>query len=200
MTRRRLIAIAASMGLAMRPSAAAAHLVTTGLGPVYDGILHFALSPEDLVPALALALLAGLRGAAHGRRALFTVPAAWLAGGLLGLAVHGSPSPILTALSFILLGGLVAADAHLPLGVMTALAALLGVVHGYLNGTAMAQPGVGVSGFLGIVAAVFFLVALAASCVTPLRAAWARVIVRIAGSWIAAMGLLLLGWGLRPGA
>ena len=39
-----------------------AHLIETGLGPVYDGIAHFALTPEDLIPALALAVLAGLRG------------------------------------------------------------------------------------------------------------------------------------------
>jgi urease accessory protein len=39
-----------------------AHLNTTGMGPVYDGVIHFLLSPEDFVPVLALALLAGLRG------------------------------------------------------------------------------------------------------------------------------------------
>ena len=33
------------------------------MGPIYDGLMHFLMSPEDLVPALALALLAGLRGA-----------------------------------------------------------------------------------------------------------------------------------------
>jgi hydrogenase/urease accessory protein HupE len=196
----RPVAIAGGVGLAVWPSGAEAHLVTTGLGPVYDGLLHFALTPEDLVPALALALLAGLRGAAHGRRALFVLPAAWLLGGLLGLAVHGGMRPALTSISFVLLGGFVAADARLPLYATTMLAALLGLFHGYLNGTAMAQPGLGNLGLLGIVAAVFTLVAVAASFVAPLRAAWARVVVRVAGSWIAAIGLLLLGWAFRPGA
>jgi len=196
----RRIALAGVLGVAGWPTCAEAHLVTTGLGPVYDGLLHFVLTPEDLVPALALALLAGLRGAAHGRRALFVLPVAWLLAGVLGLAAHGSVSPVLTAISFVLLGGLVAADVRLSLGATTVLAALLGLVHGYLNGTAMAVPGLGASGLVGIVAAVFALVALAASCVVPLRATWARVAVRVAGSWIAAIGLLLLGWGLRPGA
>ena len=50
------------------PSSAAAHLVTTGLGPVYDGIGHLLLTPEDLIPVLALALFAGMRGAEPGRR------------------------------------------------------------------------------------------------------------------------------------
>ncbi len=183
----------------MWPPAAEAHLVTTGLGPVYDGLLHFALTPEDLVPALALALLAGLRGAAHGRRALFVLPAAWLLGGSFGLAVHGGVSPVVTSISFVLLGGLLAVDARLPLYATGALAALLGLFHGYLNGTAMAQPMLGILALLGIVAAVFTLVSVAASLVAPLRAAWARVVVRVAGSWIAATGLLLLGWAFRAG-
>ena len=38
-----------------------AHLVTTGLGPVYDGIGHLVLSPEDWVPVLALGLFVGLK-------------------------------------------------------------------------------------------------------------------------------------------
>src|SRR5450755_642373 len=65
---------------------AEAHLNATGMGPIYDGLMHFLLSPEDLVPALALALLAGLRGAPFGRRAMFTLPAAWLMGSLFGLS------------------------------------------------------------------------------------------------------------------
>jgi len=196
----RLAAVIAGLALASCPSRAEAHLVTTGLGPLYDGFLHVALTPEDLVPVLALALLAGLRGVTHGRRALFVLPAAWLLGGVIGLAVHGGVSPNWTALSFVLLGGLVASDARLPLGATTLLAALLGLGHGYLNGSALARPGLGAMGLLGIVAAVFTLVALAASFVVPLRAVWARVVVRVAGSWIAAIGLLLIGWAIRSGA
>jgi len=196
----RLVAVIGGLALASCPSRAEAHLVTTGLGPLYDGLLHFALAPEDLVPVLALALLAGLRGVTHGRRALFVLPAAWLLGGVIGLTEHGGVSPNWTALSFVLLGGLVASDARLPLGATTLLAALLGLGHGYLNGSALAQPGLGAVGLLGIAAAVFTLVALAASFVVPLRAVWARVGVRVAGSWIAAIGLLLIGWAIRSGA
>jgi hydrogenase/urease accessory protein HupE len=192
-------ALTAGLGVLVAPSAADAHLVTTGLGPVYDGLLHFAVSPEDLGPALALALLAGLRGAAHGRRALFVLPGAWLLAGALGLAVGGSPNPVLTCASFVLLGVLVAADVNVSLAATTTLAASLGLLHGYLNGTAMARPGLGGAALFGIAAAVFMFVALAASSIVPLRAAWARVGVRVAGSWIAAIGLLLFGWAFRAG-
>jgi len=68
------------------PSYADAHLVTTGMGPVYDGIGHLLLTPEDLVPALALALYAGLRGAISGRRAMFLLPIGWFIGGIAGSA------------------------------------------------------------------------------------------------------------------
>jgi hydrogenase/urease accessory protein HupE len=73
------------------PSRAEAHLVTTGLGPIYDGISHVFLSPDDLVPIVAIALLAGLNGPAVGRRALFALTAAWLAGGMAGVLV-GQPT------------------------------------------------------------------------------------------------------------
>ena len=35
------------------PVSAEAHLNSTGMGPIYDGLMHFLISPEDLVPAHA---------------------------------------------------------------------------------------------------------------------------------------------------
>ncbi len=177
---------------------AEAHLNTTGMGPFYDGLMHFLMSPEDIVPVLALALLAGLRGASHGRRALFTLPVAWLLGALAGLsAVTAKPHPFIAATWFLLLGGLLAADAKVSLRVTTALAALLGVYHGYVNGTGMGQFDTAAVAILGLVFAVFVLISLAAAFVVRLRAQWARIAVRVAGSWIAASGLLMLGWAVR---
>jgi hydrogenase/urease accessory protein HupE len=181
------------------PLRAEAHLNSTGLGPVYDGLLHFLLSPEDIIPALALALFAGLRGASHGRYALFVLPAAWLMGGFMGLAATTSSSTTLTSLSFLLLGGLIASDAKLSLPITTALAALLGFFHGYLNGTAMGRPGIGAVALLGLVFAVFVMVALTAAFVVRLRWPWTRIAVRVIGSWIAASGLLMVGWAMRRG-
>ena len=68
----------AGFGLALLPGAARAHLVATGLGPVYDGAAHFALSPEDYVPIAGAALLVGLRGEEHARPAVLILPLAWL--------------------------------------------------------------------------------------------------------------------------
>ncbi len=183
---------------ALCPAPAHAHLNSTGLGPIYDGIAHLLMSPEDLVPVLALALFAGFRGASFGRWALFVLPGAWLLGGLFGLtasATTGGAVP--SALWFLLLGGLLVADAKLSLRVTIALAALLGLYHGYLNGTGMGQSGFAVVAVLGLTSAVFVLTILAAAFVVQLRAYWARIAVRVAGSWIAASGLLMLGWSFR---
>jgi hydrogenase/urease accessory protein HupE len=177
---------------------AEAHLNATGMGPIYDGLLHFLTSPEDLVPALALGLLAGLRGAPYGRRAMFTLPVAWLLGSLLGLsATPVSTGTLGAAFWFLLLGGLVVADAKLSQRTMTVLCALLGIVHGYLNGTGMGFSAQAIVASFGLAAAVFVLVVLVAALVVPLRAQWGRIAVRVGGSWVAASGLLMLGWFIR---
>ena len=190
--------LAAALGLLLLPTSAHAHLVTTGLGPLYDGISHLFLSFEDLLPVVAMALLAGLNGTRAGRLALFVVPATWLLAGLAGFAAGTALLPgTVTAASFLVLGGLTAADRRLPSPAVVALAAALGLLHGWLNGASIAEAGREALGLVGIAAAVFVLVALLAAFVVWLRPPWTRIAVRAAGSWIAAIGLLLLGWGLR---
>lgn len=180
------------------PKFAAAHLVTTGMGPVYDGIGHLLLTPEDLIPAIAIALYAGLRGKDQGRKVLLFLPLAWLAGGLAGMILPVSQNLQLPFISFLLLGALIAADLRLPDSLITILVITVGMIHGWYNGMAMAD-GPGVSGLLGIMAALFVLVSLASAVVVSLRAGWARVAVRVTGSWITAIGLLMLGWTVKGG-
>ena len=76
------------------------------------------------------------------------------------------------------------------------MAALLGLVHGYLNGAGMGHSLCGLA-LLGLASALFVLIVLAAAFVVQLRADWARIAVRVAGSWIFASGLLMLGWAAR---
>jgi len=188
-----LTGLVAGFALLCTPSRAAAHLVTTGMGPVYDGIGHLLLTPEDLVPVLALALYAGLRGTVAGRRTMFLLPLAWFIGGVAGSAVNVIPSLPIPAISFLVLGGLIAADVFMPDAGVTALAIVLGSVHGFLNG-AVLKDGAGTLGLLGILSIVFIAVAIASAFVVSLRRPWMRIAVRVAGSWICASGLLMLGW------
>ena len=173
-----------------------AHLVSTGLGPLFDGIGHVVVTPQDLLPVIALALLAGLGGKAYGRRVLFVLPMAWLAGGLVGLSTGLSAPLATTGLSFLILGGLVAADHPMSERVGGVLAVALGALHGQMNGVEMAAAGIGLTGLLGTGAMLFVCVSLVTGLVVSLRPTWTRVAVRVAGSWIVAVGLLYLGWSL----
>jgi len=175
------------------PTLASAHLVTTGLGPVYDGIGHLVMTPEDLIPALALALLAGLRGTAPGRRALFLLPLAWFIGGVAG-ALAGTVITLPYApLSILILGLLVAADIKMPKNLFTAVVLVVGGCHGLVNGVAL-KDGPGLLGLIGIMVTLFVLVALVSAFVVSLKQPWMRIVVRVAGSWIAAIGMLMFGW------
>ena len=80
------------------------------------------------------------------------------------------PHPFLAAFWFLLLGGLLAADAKLSLRVTTALAALLGIYHGYSNGAGMGQFDTAAVALLGLAFSVFILIALSAAFVVRLRA------------------------------
>ena len=189
--------LAITVTLALAPSAQA-HLMNTGFGPFYDGLTHLFVTPEDLLPVIALALLAGLRGPRFGRSVLFVLPVAWLVGSTAVLLL--APQFTLAKAEIIVtigLGALLAADRPLPLAFVVGLAILLGLFHGILNGYELAKgPS---SGLVTVGAAVglFVLVSLLAGQAASVRMRWARVAVRVAGSWIAAIGLLMLGWATR---
>jgi hydrogenase/urease accessory protein HupE len=184
-----------AFGALAAASPASAHLVTTGLGPFYDGITHLAVSPTDLMAVIALGLLAGLGGPVRARAVIATLPAAWLIGGLVGLlASEELILPLVLALALLLLGVLVAADARLPRIVAALLAAAAGLVFGGLNGTALSAAGGGWLGLVGIVAVASVILFLLSAAAVSARAPWQRIVVRVAGSWIAAIAILLLGW------
>ncbi len=188
--------LAAIIAVLCCPSYAVAHLVTTGMGPVYDGIGHLLMTPEDLVAVLALALYAGLRGAVTGRRTMFLLPLAWLAGGIAGSMMGSLPALPVPALSFLVLGTLVAADLNMPDDAISVLAIVIGLVHGFFNGSTLKE-GAGVLGLLGIMVMLFILIALASALIVSLKKPWTRIVVRVAGSWVFASGLLMIGWFIR---
>jgi urease accessory protein len=194
----RAVLRAAPLALVLAAAPAQAHLMNSGFGPFYDGLAHPLISPEDLLPAVAMTLLAGLGGARHGRFVLAALPGAWLLGMGAGWAIGLPAAPAwLIAVVTALLGALVASDLRLPLAAVTALAAALGALHGYDNGHDLAATTGALVAIAGIACSLFALVSLLAGQVAALQAQWARLAVRISGSWIAAVGLLMLGWSVR---
>ena len=197
--------IAFSLTLAVTLTAmpsAQAHLMNTGFGPFYDGLTHLFATPEDLLPVIALALLAGIRGPRFGRAVLFALPVAWLVGSAAGLLLASQGTlPVAETIVTIVLGALLAADCPLPLAAVGGLAILLGLLHGSLNGSELPKTNASAQIFAaGVAAALFVVVSLLGGQAASVRVPWARLAIRVAGSWIVAIGLLMLGWAIRAPA
>src|SRR3984893_10841909 len=120
----------------LQAPSAHAHLMNTGFGPFYDGLTHLFVTPEDLLPVIALALLAGLRGPRFGQAVLFSLPAAWLVGGFAGLLLAQPITlPVAETIVTIAVGLVLSIDCPLPLSSVACLAILLGLLHGIVNGS-----------------------------------------------------------------
>lgn len=190
--------ITAAVVLAIAATPARAHLVETGFGAFYDGFAHVVLTASDLLVVLALALLAGQRGTEAARWSLLALPAAWVAGGLAGTTLGiDAALPLLTTLSFGVAGALVALRAPLPSAVVTTYAALAGGAHGVANAATVAAGGTAALALVGATCAVFCLFVITSAQVTVMRAGWTAIAVRVAGSWVAAAAILMIGWQAR---
>lgn len=182
--------------LFLAPAMARAHLVSTPFGDFYGGMLHPVTALEHLLPWLALGLLAGLQGTRPGRWMLLVFPIGLLVGlGLVRWVPLLAPFSSLNVVSFIVLGALVASAWCLPLWALAGLGLVFGISHGYENGLAMTQQ-TNVALFVGGVAtAGYVVVTLVAALISFLsqRRRWLRIAVRAAGSWIAAIGIMMVG-------
>jgi len=109
-------------------------------------------------------------------------------------------SPLWTTLTFLLAGILVALDARVRDAGIPALAILAGLAQGFANGATMGALASGGVVLGGAVTAVFCVIAILPAEVSALPAGWPRIAVRIARSWIAVAGVLMLGWLARTTA
>jgi hydrogenase/urease accessory protein HupE len=176
---------------------AAAHTLSNRFGDFYGGVLHPLTALEHALPILAVGLLAGQQGERAARWLVLVFPLALLCGAVLaGVTPPLASARLLNAASFVVLGLLVAAGWRLPLSLLIALGAAFGLSHGYENGRAMA-PDASVHLFvLGVAAAGGLVTALVSAATIDLAATpWSRVAVRVAGSWIAAIGIMTIGLG-----
>jgi hydrogenase/urease accessory protein HupE len=175
-------------------------MINNRFGDFYGGALHPLTALEHALPILALGLLAGQQGERAARWLVLVFPLALLLGAVLAVLTPTLPSMgILNGASFVVLGLLVAAGRRLPLPLLIALGALFGLSHGYENGRAMG-PGTAIHLFVpGVAAAGGLVIALVSAATLDLAARpWARVGVRVVGSWIAAIGIMTIGLAWRP--
>jgi urease accessory protein len=150
-----------------------------------------------VLPFIALSLLAGQRGMkAQAEAVLLVFPVSLMVGAAAALWIP--PMPGLTffnVASAILLGGLVASAWPLPGVLFHGLVVVLGISHGFANGEAITGSIKGYLFILGIGLAGLAVVAYGTLMVEYLLKrgiGWITIAVRVAGSWIAAIGVLVL--------
>ena len=170
---------------------AEAHLVSSGLGPFYDGALHLLLSPEDLLAIVAVALVAGLRGPAHGRVALLTLPVVWAIATLLRLPLRPEWMDEVKAALIFVAAGLAAVDLPLRKVAVFGVSALVGLACG-----ASGEPSITASAVAGLTIAIGVVLSLTLGLVLAATLRLGTVPTRVA-SWAAATALLMIGWAIR---
>lgn len=175
-----------------------AHTVGQGLDEFIVGALHPLFTPAHLLVLVGLGLLLGQ--AATGRLAaagVFSLAAA--VGVAVGLRAGGGvPEPGLIGLG-LALGGLVAVAIPPPGWVRWAAAAAAGLALGGDSTPEAAASGwVLAKAALGAWAGLTLIVLNIAHYTARLpHARWAQTGVRIVGSWIVAIGILMLAFSLR---
>ena len=90
-----------------------------------------------------------------------------------------------------------AADRRLPPLVLGGVVGAVGLCAGARSGYELGAVQGRMLMTAGGVCAIFVSVSLVGGQVATIRTSWVRIAVRVGGSWIAAVGLLMLGWSLR---
>jgi hypothetical protein len=182
--------------LAIVPSPALAHDAFGDLGPFYASLLH------PLADPLQAALVAGIAAFLAGRSiatARLALPV-FVAGAALGLWFAWRPGvvpvPLVPEAAAVLIGlAATLPDRWTPVWLALPLAALIGMLAGLAPGQpdgAPLQPLLG--GFLGI----GIFAALGWAGLDALARRLSPVAPAVAGSWVAAMGLLVGAFALQP--
>jgi len=186
------------------PAPAFAHELTTQYGPLLGPALHVFTEVDHLAAFAAVGLLAGQQPATAQQKVLLAFMAALMAGmcmpfALDGMAAFDAVERELSAISSVVVGVLVAAGLRLRTAVIATAVATLGSVHGLANGLAIAGSTAPLPSLLGAGTAALIVAASATAVSLALRAGLRQgpIVVRVLGSWIAALALMLLGLALR---
>lgn len=174
-----------------------AHLVPTGLGPWGDGMARLMLQPLDLLLLVALVLLAVQNGRSWSDRLALVLPLSWLVGGLGGLLVGRELHLALLCAALVTAVGVLAAlEPALRLGkrFLRGGTAALSLLFGLVAGSSLAGHGGALPALLGEAVAIAVVTALLLMALDPPHPRWLALGLRVVGSWIAASGLLMLGW------
>ncbi|MEZ5890247.1 MAG: HupE/UreJ family protein [Xanthobacteraceae bacterium] len=196
---KRAISILAAASV-LTPVAALAH---TGAGHAH-GVVHGLMHPISGLDHVLAMVAVGMLAAMLGGRAIWLVPASFVAlaavGGVLGM--QGVPVPFVEfgiSASVVLLGLAIALQAKLPLGWTAGLVGLFGLYHGFAHGAEMPADASGLAYGVGFLAATAMLhiagIGLGLG-IAQLAKSSATRFAQAGGTAIALAGVALLAHGL----
>lgn len=181
-------------GAAVASESAWAH-TTKGVSDFHAGFLHPLTAPEHIIAFVALGILASLQGR-YGLRALIFF---WSAGAVGATAALWMPAytviDLVNVASMMVWGGLVAANWSYPAAILYPLALLFGLTHGLANGDAIEPPLKAYLFIPGYVVASIVVVSIGlvtSDWLLQRQIGWVKIALRVVGSWIAAIGVLVL--------
>lgn len=185
--------------LASLPSIASAHTPIEGVGSFYGGMLHPIVVPAHLLLLVGLGLWIGQQGIRHIEVGL----PGFVAGLAFGLPCAGLgwvtyiPAPVLLAPAA--LAGLWVASAwRLPREAIGVGAVASGLLIGLDSAPETAEGREAVLMLIGVALGAGFVLIHELALTEFFRRPWQRVAVRIAGSWVAAIALMVLALSLAP--
>jgi nickel/cobalt exporter len=193
--------VSLAFALGLIPAPAFAHLVNTGVGEFYAGMLHPLTSIEHLLPAVALALLAGRCGTRVARWTVAVFPPALIAGTWVGQGfTHLDFIHPVSLVAMSVLGLMLVAGRRLPLGAMATVAVGVGLLLGYRSGVDMANAGVGVQFIPGVGLTGFIVAALGSAWMLSTLSPPVGVALRLAGGGLAVAGISMLAGVMTGGS
>lgn len=190
------------------PTPADAHIIATRLGDFYAGAVHPATDLYDAILWLALGLLAGSLGADRSRWLVILFPLGLAMGFWLAMENGSFADGALSSAAWALvLGLMLAAGLRLPVTLLGLIGFALAVVRGMANAGG-AGPETNVMLFAaGLVCSGYVVITLTMAIVVTFRradggerTAWRAIALRALGGWIAAIGLMMIGFTLAAPA
>ncbi len=178
------------------PGAALAH---TGVGATH-GLVHGLMHPLTGLDHILAMVAVGVLAATLGGRALWLIPASFVAmaagGGILGVSHLALPYVEAgIAVSVIVLGLVVALQPRLPLASAVAMVGLFGLYHGFAHGAEMPADASGLAygiGFLGATVALHLGGIGLGLGINSLGTRPAKRLAQVGGAAMAVIGVVLL--------
>ena len=186
--------------LASSTVSASAHIMMEGAGEITNGALHPLMTPAHVLVLLATGLLWGQNARdkdSNPLRVFAPVLVVALLATLPSLLSGELWQPLVIGVSLVL-ASLVALELRLPRAAVIALAALSAVVIGLDSGAEADSSAAKIKTLAGTWVTASAVVFYIAACASNAQGKpWARTAIRVIGSWIVAIALMVLAFSLR---